>query len=132
MPRTRSSKPSRRKTIENTLEEKNITVYSHLNPFRTVAIVEDKAEFEMAVLGDSLVFGCISKEDFVSCPGATIARMHKPHILQYLMMHSVKKVAVVAGTNELVDRNNIVRVVQAITERMRALVRDLQDCGMKV
>ena len=79
--------------IEDMLEEKKITVYSHLNPFRTVAIVEDKAEFEMAVLGDSLVFGCISKEDFVSCLEATIARMHKPHILQYLMMHSVKNVA---------------------------------------
>ena len=58
--------------------------------------------------------------------------MHKPHILNYLMMHNVKKVAVVNRTNDLVDGNNRVGDVQAITERMRALVRDLQDCGMKV
>ena len=62
-------------------------------------MVEDKVEFEMAVLGDSLVFGVYIKGGLVmSCPGATIATMHKPHILQYLMMHNVKKVVVVAGT----------------------------------
>ena len=134
MPITRSSKPSRRKPIEDMLEEKKITVYSHINPYRTVAMVEDKAEFGMAGLGGHIVFGVYIKGGHVmNCPGNTIARMHKPQILQYLMMHSVKKVAVVAGTNDLVDRNNRVKGgVQTITQRMRALVRDLQDCGKKV
>ena len=95
------------------LEEKKITVYSHLNPFHTVAMIEDKAEFEMAVLGDSLVFGVYIKGvPVMSCPGAIIARMQKPHILPYLMMHSLNKVAVVAATNDLVGD------VQVITERM--------------
>ena len=96
-------------------------------------MVEDKAEFGMAGLGGHIVFGVYIKGGHVmNCPGNTIARMHKPQILQYLMMHSVKKVTVVAGTNNLFDRDNRVGGVQAMTERMRALVRDLQDFGMNM
>ena len=91
-----------------------------------------RVHYQYGVLGDSIVFGINIKEAIVmSFPGATLERLSHDDILEKFLSRSVNGIAIVAGTNNLVDWNGEVDVVKEIADGMETLVRKFQKAGFR-
>ena len=70
--------------------------------------------------------------DGLELPGSNARAAIARDILEKFLSRSVNGIAIVAGTNNLVDRNGEVGVVKEIADRMETLVRNYQRAGFRV
>ena len=111
----------------------NCTVTEHQWQFRRPTTHEPQESYKYAVLGDSLVYGVYMKGGVViSAPGATIERLNSPDVLDQIVDLGVQAVAVLAGTNNLVDRDGNEGDPKQIASQMETLVSSMKDRGLKV
>lgn len=86
------------------------------------------------VLGDSIVYGvCLNQAITISCPGGQIATLNHPSIIEELIKRNIRRVAVIAGTNNLCDKQNkkLMHPLET-TDEMQHLVANLRSIGLRV
>ena len=124
---------ARIRAIQERLEAREYQVEEERYPFFHRVISLPRVHYQYGVLGDSIVFGINIKEAIVmSFPGATLERLSHDDILEKFLSRSVNGIAIVAGTNNLVDWNGEVGAVNEIADRMETLVQKYQRAGFRV
>ena len=119
--------------IWENLRERRLFVTEEQRPYRTVVATERKPRYRNAVLSDSLAFGVFLADTLVvSCPGATLDRLGSEVILRDLERSGVENVAVLGGTNNLVNRDQTVNDLQDVTDELEDLITRLKAAGFNV
>ena len=91
-------------------------------PFRTLATTEKQRCYSRPVLGDSIVHGVFTKDTIVcSCPGATPERMANKDVFYHFNEKGVRAIAILGGTNDLVNKDNSKNPVESISPKLNTL-----------
>ena len=131
--RCSSLKPSRISLKKSNLRQRMCNVVEEKRPFRRITY-QNVPTNKNCILGSSLVFGCFLRDAVtISCPGGVIATMCTNQIMKELRIFGVKNVIVMAGTNNLFDKENkrLMGPVET-SDEMHYLITKLQFEGFNV